>query len=181
MIALRPDEKILLVLRRHWYVMAGPSIGIVLACILPSALLITLVSRFPLLSAPEFGPIIKFFLSLYLAAVLLYLLLAWSNYYLDVWVITSERLIDINQRGLFYREISEMNMENIQNVTINISGFMATLLRFGDLKVETAGENDFVIRSVPGFYEAKDLLLKYSNMKHAAKSSVLPNGADRPQ
>ncbi|OGZ96484.1 MAG: hypothetical protein A3I44_00920 [Candidatus Sungbacteria bacterium RIFCSPLOWO2_02_FULL_51_17] len=170
MISLRPNEQIVLILRRHWIVMMGPLATIFFALVLPSLLLLSLSDRFPVLSTPQIAPIVKFFLALYLLGLLLYALLLWADYYLDVWIITTERLIDINQRGLFVRHISEMNMENIQNVTAEINGMVAMLLKFGNLKVETAAEGMFLIRSVPRFYEAKDLLLKYSSIKHGTHS-----------
>ncbi len=165
MLTLRPDEKILMVIRRHWYVMTGPFIGFLCAITLPSILLVVIGSGFPALSGAEFSAVIKFFLALYILALFLYLFILWANYYLDVWIITSSRLIDINQRSLFVREISEMNIEKIQNVTIEVNGFMATYLRLGSLRVETAGEDRFAIENVPNAGEAKDLLLKFSHEK----------------
>lgn len=172
MISLRQNEQILLILRRHWFVMTGPLAAVFFALVLPSLLLSTISERFPILTTPTVVPIIKFFLALYILGLLLYALLLWADYYLDVWVITNERLIDINQRGLFVRHISEMNMENIQNVTAEINGIIAMTLKFGNLKVETAAEGMFLIRSVPRFYEAKDILLKYSSIKHGTHSEL---------
>ena len=61
------------------------------------------------------------------------------DYYLDVWIITSHRIIDINQNGLFSRVVAQYRLERIQNVTADVSGFLPTVFNFGDVKVETAG------------------------------------------
>ena len=163
MISLNPDEKILMVLRRHWFVMVGPTILLVVLLLFPS-LFFTLAPRFfPSIGEdPSFQPVINFYLSLYILTILLYLFIFWSDYYLDIWIITTKRLIDIEQRGLFNRQISEMNLNNIQNVSIEIKGVVPTLLKFGNLRVETAGEGSSTIREAPRLYEAKDIILRYS-------------------
>ena len=92
----------------------------------------------------------------------------WTDYYLDVWLITTERLIDIQQRGLFDRTISELSLNNVQDVTIEIRGIIPTLLKFGNLKVQTASESTFTINDAPRLYEAKELILRYSHRLNAA-------------
>jgi len=167
MIKLNGDEKILMVIRRHWFVMVGPVVLLVFLLVFPSVFLTTAPRFYPALNNnPEIQPMINFSLALYILIVILYLFIWWSDYYLDIWIITNKRLIDIEQRGLFNRHISEMNVENIQNVTLQIEGLIPTLLKFGNLLVETAGEGQFKIKDAPNLYEAKDLLLRFSNNKH---------------
>src|SRR3989344_282267 len=164
MIKLGIDEKILMVIRRHWFVMVGPVVLLVFLLVFPSVFLTTAPRFYPALNNnPEIQPMINFSLALYILIVILYLFIWWSDYYLDIWIITNKRLIDIEQRGLFNRHISEMNVENIQNVTLQIEGLISTLLKFGNLLVETAGEGQFKIKDAPNLYEAKDLLLMHSN------------------
>ena len=74
----------------------------------------------------------------------------WTNYYLDVWIITNKRIIDVEQQGLFKREISFLHMDKIQDVTFKVDGVLATMLNYGNLAVQTAGaEGDFPISGVP--------------------------------
>jgi hypothetical protein len=69
---------------------------------------------------------------------------------LDVWIITSKKIIDVEQHSLFRREISIMNLEKIQDITFEIRGFIPTLFNYGDIKVQTAGAvGSFLIRGVP--------------------------------
>ncbi len=183
MISLRADEKILLVIRRHWFVMVGPTIfgGVIL--LFPS-LFFTIAPRlFPAIGEnPALEPIINFYLSLYILMVLLYLFIFWSDYYLDIWIITTKRLIDIEQRGLFNRQISEMNLNNIQNVSVEIRGVIPTLLKFGNLRVETAGEESFTIRDAPNLYEAKDYILHHSaHLQKTPNSAVGAKPEHQPQ
>lgn len=184
MLTLAPGETLLLVIRRHWVVLAGPlAIAILLLALPPlGAVLARLV--FPALGEPLLHPLITLALALYLMGLFAYALLVWLDYYLDVWIITTQRIIDIEQRGLFRREISEISLERVQNVTVEIPGFLATVLEFGNLKIQTAGAGEFTIADVTDLDRAKDLILQYSRQRHpderpatnAGRTNVLRSG-----
>ena len=82
----------------------------------------------------------------------------WIDFYYDVWIVTDQRIISIEQLGLFRREISELEHGKIQDVTTEIHGIVPTLLKFGQVYIQTAGEkarftfkqveNPVMIRSV---------------------------------
>jgi uncharacterized membrane protein YdbT with pleckstrin-like domain len=67
----------------------------------------------------------------------------WTKYYLDVWYVTEKRIIAVDQRGIFNRGISNLRFDKIQDVTIDVKGFIATLLNYGNVKVQTAGEDNY--------------------------------------
>lgn len=74
---------------------------------------------------------------------------AWTKEYFDVWYVTNEHIIAINQRELFTREESFMELNRIQDVTFEREGFFGTLMDFGRLKVQSAGaEQEFIIENV---------------------------------
>lgn len=162
MIQLAPNEQVLLVIRRHWFSFLGALVIFAFLFIGPLVALIVTPHYLPFAITGEVRAVIFFLLALYLMAVLTTMFLTWSIYYLDTWIITDQRLIDIDQRGLFRRGISEIPLERVQNVSIEIPGFIATVLHFGNLKIQTAGESDFTIVEVPDCYEAKELILQHS-------------------
>ncbi len=88
---------------------------------------------------------------------------AWMDYYLDMWIVTEKRVINIDQRGLFSREISEIPMANIQDVTVEVHGLMETLLGFGTVRIQTAGEREFTIDDIPRLNPVKDAILEYAH------------------
>ena len=57
-------------------------------------------------------------------------------------IITDKNLTQILQRGLFSRQVSELSMSNVEDVTANQHGFFPTVLGYGELLVETAGAED---------------------------------------
>jgi Bacterial PH domain len=87
--------------------------------------------------------------------------LYFHNYYLSLQIVTSERIIDIDQQGLFLREVNELPIDNIEDVTYKQNGFWGTVFNFGNVIVQTAGEgievdpktgdkvNGFVFDNVP--------------------------------
>jgi hypothetical protein len=72
------------------------------------------------------------------------------DYYLDVWIVTNERVINIEQKGLFSREVSEKELHKMQDITSDVDGFWATMLNYGDVYIQTAGEKErFVFKHIP--------------------------------
>jgi len=86
--------------------------------------------------------------SYYLGAYLLFYT-QYINHYLDIWVVTNDRIVDVEQLGLFSRTISELDLFRIQDVTTDVHGFFATIFHYGDVSVKTASANiNIVFRQV---------------------------------
>lgn len=66
-----------------------------------------------------------------------YWLRTWVSWYYTIYVLTSYRIMIINQHGFFGREVSELALSNIQNVNYKIKGMQASIFGFGDVIVET--------------------------------------------
>ncbi len=76
--------------------------------------------------------------------------IAWLNYYLDVWIVTNERIINIKQLRLFDRVVSEQKLYRVQDVTWEIKGIMGNLLKYGNVFIQTAGtEERFTFEYIP--------------------------------
>lgn len=162
MLKLSENEKILIVIRKHWFVMARVLITFVVLLLLPPLVLTLLPFIEQNIAAEVFEPLVNFSLALYIMVLLAFLFLLWMDYYLDMWIITNERIIDVEQRGLFNRHIAEIPLQHVQDVTIEVKGIIETFLKFGTIRIQTAGEREFRIEFVPDLYEAKDLILKHT-------------------
>lgn len=89
--------------------------------------------------------------------------LIWIDYYFDVWIITNERIINIEQKGLFTRDISELRYESVQDVTSSVVGLIPTMLNFGDVSVQTAAKEErFLFRQVGDPFTIKDQIMALS-------------------
>ena len=69
-----------------------------------------------------------------------FLLVATYLYRKGQWLVTHDSIQQFQQNGLFDRETSELSMANIEDISAEQNGALATLFGFGTLKVETAGE-----------------------------------------
>jgi uncharacterized membrane protein YdbT with pleckstrin-like domain len=97
-----------------------------------------------------------YYLSIYLLAYGYFV-----DFYLDMWVVTNDRVIDIEQHGLFSRTISEFDLYNIQDVTVNVSGFFHTFFDFGDVDVKTAsGSTHIIFANIPNPNEVRQALIQ---------------------
>jgi hypothetical protein len=156
MFQLNTDEKIIAIVHRHWFVISW-KLSVVAIFILPPIVAIPIASRFV---PAEFLSLIFFLISIYVLIVLLAAFFIWVDFYLDMWIITDKRVLDIEQLGLFRRSISEFTLNNIQDVSVSINGISATIFKYGDLSVQTAGENSFSIRDIPYPETVKDIIMK---------------------
>jgi hypothetical protein len=127
------DEDTLVVLRRH-LITNVPWAATTLAMFLA----ILLAGRFNWLAL----------LPSALQAVIVYgwfvvaLLVAWAGFlswYFNVNIISSKRIIDFDFHDLIYREVSDANLDKIEDVTHNMGGLLGIVFNFGDIYIQTAG------------------------------------------
>ncbi len=98
-----------------------------------------------------------FLLVIYLAVMWELLFIGLVDYFLDTWIITDHRVVDISQCGFFKRNISELRYPKIEDVTVEVKGFIATMFDFGNVMIQTAAEIDeFKFKQVPHPNQVKD-------------------------
>ncbi len=144
---LDQDEQVVLRVRRHWFVLFKTSFMVILAVLLPVVGFVFVRRNVPDLSfSIENGThFLMFLYSLWLLLWWTVLFAQWTDYYLDVWYVTTKRIIDVEQKGIFHREVTTLRFERVQDITVEIPGFVATILDFGDIHVQTAGESRKII------------------------------------
>ena len=85
----------------------------------------------------------------------------WIDFYLDAWIVTNERIINISQKGFFNRDISELKLTKIQDVTSEIVGVIPTILGYGNIYVQTAAEVErFTFYQIPNPNEVKNTIVQ---------------------
>ena len=63
---------------------------------------------------------------------------------------TNKRVVDIDWVNLLYRQVSEAQLEKIQDVTYKMSGILDSFFNFGSVFIQTAGPDpNFEFESVP--------------------------------
>lgn len=158
MISLHQKEKMIKKIHRHWIVIFGKAIAVVVMLALPAAGLVYLSGLN--LKFDFIMPLAIYAVSIFVFLLSVLAFIGWVDYWLDVWIVTDERIIDIEQIGMFRHELSEFGLDKVQDVTVEIPGFIATFLRYGKLIIHTAGERSFEINDLPNPHLVKDLILK---------------------
>lgn len=164
-IQLNVGERVVRYVRRHWFILATQLALPVVLAILPYAVYALVASpSFPL-TLPNLAPYMPMLIFGYAAWLLLLWMLAfniWTHHYLDILVLTNERIILIDQRGLFHRTVSSFRLERMQDMYVEVHGIIATFLDFGTVHAETAShsEEEFRAYGMPRPRELKAEILK---------------------
>ncbi len=125
----RVGERVIVVWRKHPWVLSKPGLMVVIVVLLIAASLkffsASAVSSFAIM----LGLIV-------IGAVAGSALFRWWN---GLYILTTERLIDVDQRSLFHRVVGELPIEHIQDVAYEVKGPLATVLNYGNVVVQTIG------------------------------------------
>lgn len=138
-------------LRRHPIAFIPIAVLFLVLMLVPVVAFFITNSLFPdLLNGPLSFPTLVLFGSFYYLSIYLFFYSQFVDYYLDLWIVTNDRVIDIEQKGLFNRVITELDLFRIQDVTTVVSGFFPTIFKYGDIIVTTASStNSIVFEQVP--------------------------------
>ncbi|HLD31409.1 MAG TPA: PH domain-containing protein [Patescibacteria group bacterium] len=140
-------EKIEYLLRRHPLTFLPTLAVFIILFLLPLAVYLIITSLFPVVLASG-HPLLAIFVllcSAYYLSLCLFLYAQFVDFYLDLWIITNDRIVDIEQHGLFSRTVSEVDLYRVQDVTVDVHGFFRTIFQFGNITVKTASSNIHVV------------------------------------
>ena len=155
-----PHEKIILVVRRHWFIFVVKLSLNLLLLGAPIPLIWYGGTYFSnILSGAFIFPFIVVFLTIYYLAMWLVFYLTFIDLYLDVWIITNKRIINIEQFGLFSRTEAEHQFAVIQDISTEVHGIFPTIFNYGDLQIQTASESQGVtFKQIPKPYYVKKVI-----------------------
>jgi len=176
-IQLEPDEVIISQVRKHWFVITMQMLSIVIVATLPLIAYVLIRTLVPLqLNISEYTSSSVAVYSVWLLISWMALFNVWTNYYLDVWTITSKRLIIADQRGFFSRNTASFRLERLQDIIVSVNGIIPTLLDFGELEIQTAGEErNFKATSLPSPGKLKGEILKATDAIIAGQTPQVKN------
>jgi len=129
------DEDMLLLFRKHPIVMRREiviaSIGLLIPVLFTGALTFF---------RPENPPSIPFFfgslaLGIIIATIIMFY--AWISWYFSVYIVTNQRFIQTNQKGLWKHSVIDIGLDKIQTISYEVNGLQETLLGFGTIVIQT--------------------------------------------
>jgi hypothetical protein len=151
-IQLEPDEEVLIMVRKHWFVIMAELFATFVMLLIPFFLLAGLLV-FPdaltnfNISLVNYTAVIMFVMAGWLILTLMTGFTIWTHYYLDLWIITDRRIILIDQIRFFSRNVSIFRLERLQDIEFSIKGLLPTFFNFGTLNAQTASHFESNFRS----------------------------------
>lgn len=163
-------DKIVIATRRHLASTFAIMFIVFLMLILPMALLIALKITNPGVISGFFINFLVVFGSIYYLVIVTFAFVSWINYYYDIFVVTQNEIIDIDQNGLFDRHITEISLLRVQDVAAQIKGFFPTIFNYGNVIAESAGENTktYIIDNIPNPLDIANKIMELHN-EHIAQ------------
>jgi len=148
----KEKERVVAVVRHHWFVFLRDILGIVILFLIPF-FIIPLFWTFASAAGgvPTIpGGVVLFFGALWSLLMWNLLFSRWTDSYFDIWIVTNNRIVDIDQKGLFNRSVATMlNLNHIQDVESSMSGVLGNVLSFGNVVVQTAAaKREFIVDDV---------------------------------
>ena|SRR3989344_314392 len=144
-----PGEEVILLLRRHW-------VTNVFWIMMSILFLITPIFLFPLVSlsgtVPRWVPnsLISLLIWGWYLLTFSYMLVKFLLWYINIFIVTSERIIDIDFINLLNKKFAATRIAKVEDVTMRTGGFIKAMFDYGDVLVQTASkEHQFGMNSVP--------------------------------
>ena len=171
---LEPGEHVVMEVRKHWFLFLIDLLPLAVLAVAPLLIPSVLHLVSPL---NDFASSFDFSSPLARVTLSAWWLLLWSasfnaftKYFLNAWILTNERVVEIKQHGFFNREVSSLFLNRIEDVTTETVGVLASLLDIGNINAQTAGTIErFTMRGIPRPSQLRDVMLKYASAHEDAK------------
>lgn len=157
----REGEELLFIFRRHIIAMRKGFYGLLIPLAILSIPPLIWSSNLQLFLLPIIGLIIGLLIFAY----------HFMMWYFTVYIVTTERLRQVTQKGLFGKDVVELRLSKIQNISYNIPGFTGELFGYGTLVIQTF-VGDLVVHKV----EHPDKI--YNQLQDAVMDAIDKQGND---
>jgi len=132
-----PGEKVLFVFRRHIIAMRKGFYLLLIPLVITAIPPLIWQSNLELFLLPVGGLLLG----------LLFFSYHYMMWYFTIYLVTNQRIRQVTQRGIFGKDVVELRLSKIQNISYNIPGFTGEVLGFGTIVIQTF-VGDLVIRNV---------------------------------
>jgi hypothetical protein len=170
------NEEIRLVIREHWFHLFARLLIWVLFVVVLFAMDKYIPIYLPGLLADPFGNFYALFRNVYTIFMVLGLFMIWALYYLNVQIITNQRIVEVDQASLFIHRVSELDLSKIEDVTGETKGFFGNMFSYGNVYVQTAGKTErFAFQNIPHPDKVEKLILDlYQRYQPEARPETRP-------
>ncbi|MEO5950806.1 MAG: PH domain-containing protein [Candidatus Saccharimonadales bacterium] len=155
----RDGEKLLFVFRRHMIAMRKGFYFLLIPLALTSIPPLVWQDNLQLFLLPVVGLVLGLILFSY----------QFIMWYFTIYIVTDQRLRQITQKGFFGKDVVELRLSKIQNISYNIPGFSGEIFGFGTMVIQTF-VGDLVIHKV----EHPDKI--YNRLQDAVTAAMAAQG-----
>jgi len=154
-------EKVEHIIRRHWVTFIPVIIFLIVLAVLPIGVYFLLTkSLSTYLQNQIYYAAGVLLASVYYLSVILFFYTYFTEFHLDLWIVTNDRLLDIQQKTLFARTISEVDLFQVQDITSEVHGIFPSIFNYGNIILQTAGAvPKFIFRSVANPNKLREVIL----------------------
>lgn len=153
---LGPDEHIIAIFRKHPFYLWMSALKYVVLAIIPA-----LIGSWIINALGNFGVYSMVIYLTFLIILWVLFFIEWTSFMLDTWILTSERMVDVEQIALFSRRVSTLSLDRIQDITIQQTGLLSAFLGIGTVFIQTAGaEEEFRIWGMRDPSHVKDIIMQ---------------------
>lgn len=143
------DEDVFILLRQHWVINLPWIMNFFIGLLIPFVV-VAILSALP--NSEELFPftyLVCAWIGWYIV-LSSYIFMQFLKWYFNVYIITSDRIVDLDFLGLLNHKISEASLVNIEDVSSGHFGLWQNLFDFGTVKIQTAAEtSEFRFDNVP--------------------------------
>ncbi|MEI6266354.1 MAG: PH domain-containing protein [bacterium] len=167
------NEEVILVIRRYFLGIFQEMIFAVISFILIFVFFGAVAVFFPILIQGYGYNICVLLWSLLMLFVTLFIFTVWSLHYLNVAIITNEHLAEIDQKGVFTRDVSVMTLDKLQDISASQDGFFPNMFNYGKIHIQTAGElPNFVLEFVKDPHGVAKKIIEVTKTYHGNNRAV---------
>lgn len=153
-----PGEEIIFVLRKA-FITNLPWIFISFLGILLPSLYMRYILNHPgenLIGSPKFENIL---IVTWYVLVIVYTLESFITWYFNVYIVTKQRVVDIDFKPLFNKRVSETTYDKVEDSSFAMNNIFQTFFNYGDVYLQTAAEKrEFEFHSVPKPARVQDVI-----------------------
>ncbi len=134
-------EKIFILLRKHWLTNLGWAFNTAVYAALPIALYLILLTifnqnLFTLMGVKLFTLVTLF----YYSVVITNAFIKFANWYFNVYIVTDQRVVDYDFKSMVSQGVSELDLENIEDVKEESAGVLSSFFNYGTISVYSASD-----------------------------------------
>ena len=144
------DERLITTIKRHFFGIFVIYVQTFVALAIGIGLVYFLLPNFVDRNQTEVYRIVGLIAGSIVVLMAVILIIATIIYYSSSLILTDKNITQVLQIGIFNRKVSQLSVTNIEDVTATKQGVFSTILNYGVLNIETAGEQiNFVFNYCP--------------------------------